>query len=139
MEIQTYRLGKVKEGAFICVKHRLHKGDRYLNIKWFEKILTDQLSAATLKLLTIFVAYVEGKPVGCGIVYPWVVSRNQDIRLLSVYVCPKNRKNKIGSALLKRMQDQGYSFKTRLVYNTDNRVGALFYKKHYIEALKAND
>lgn len=136
MEIKIYRGATLKEGAFICVKNKLHKGDKYLSIRWFEKVLTDKFSLPVLKLMTIFVAFQDGKAIGCGVVYPWVQDRKDDTRLLSVFVLPKYRKNKVGSELLKKMRAQDYPFRTRLVCHTDNRIGSLFYKKHSVEKLK---
>lgn len=136
MDITTYKGARLKEGAFKCVKSRLYKGEDYLNIKWFEKILTDKFPASTLKLLTIYIAYDDaGKAVGSGIVFPWNVTSTKDVRLLSVFVLPKHRKQKVGSSILNYMTKQSYPFKTKLVYNTSSAPGRAFYKKHKIAEL----
>lgn len=139
MKIKIYKGAKLKEGAFLCVKNKLHKGDKYLSIKWFEKILTDKFNLTVLKVLTIYVAFDDtDTPIGCGIVFPWVYTKVLDHRLLSVFVLPKARKLGIGSALLKQMQKQDYPFKTKLLYHTDNKTGKLFYQKHSVAPLRGN-
>lgn len=137
MEIKIYKGARLKQGAFLCVKHKLHKGDNYLSIKWFEKILTDKFNLTVLKLLTIYIAFDDTDiPMGCGVVFPWTYTRTVDKRLISVFVLPKFRNKGVGALLLNKMQTQDYPFRTKLLYHTDNRVGKLFYHKHSVMPLR---